>query len=421
MQSGSGLVRRLFFKLAVACTSPLLLTIWFVLDNARIFISSKHKRKIIVIRHRIFDYEVDNLPAHPDIVFVSLSARACKTIFSRFIPEDSGITDFNYLDQIKKYPEQQQSLYVFWYTFLLYLKRMQLIDCMFSANYVYLLQMELNRACVDHLIKFVVLFKESITPSSQLHAQFTKLYRKNKFLGSHMLVYEENVKEYMLNVPGVHPEKLEVVGFPRLDRYMKYAENNYRCVKNNAVTLFWSSVSEKMFLFDDKNEIAIASATERLYEKYIVSAELLSDICFNIKFKLSNHRAQLEVLLEKLGRRLPNNVVLHFYGDPYELEIESDVILGFNSTCLFEGLALRKPIVEPYIPLGSVEGDGYLDSFPKAAIRPRNLEELVEVFRRPEKHVASEEVREEVLRYYFTYLDGCSGERVNRALLKAAS
>jgi hypothetical protein len=113
----------------------------------------------------------------------------------------------------------------------------------------------------------------------------------------------------------------------------------------------------------------------RMYKEARIAARMLIDQNFQVRFRL--HPVELEYFnsVVKLDKQI-DNFALDFNNDPYASILESQYIVGYSSTVLYEALALKSKPIAIKTPITEI----YIDSEYIELVE--SVEELVEIVRR---------------------------------------
>lgn len=297
------------------------------------------------------------------------------------------------------------------------------IDSVISANFGYCIQREFATALEMQGTPFLIMQKENLNAATEERRRiWHAIYRngRGKFGGRKILVYNEMERDLELASGVVSPERVEIVGMPRLDRLHRWRREHAGSEINagTAKVLFFSfSRSDKL-----PQESGIAKDWGEFcadtHRAMVELAHSRPEIEFVAKTKgLGRQDEELHQILSSAAKEPPPNLRIVSGGDAFQLMTESRVVVGFNTTGLIEALALGKPVIVPrfgeandpelrklIIDLG--DAVQYADS-------PGQLHELVTMYARrplvtPLKLTAN---AERILRYWVGNDDGEASRR----------
>ena len=117
------------------------------------------------------------------------------------------------------------------------LKKIINFDAVLVGNIGYVVQQEVAKVCLKQGIPYLVLHKEGLTiPGTDLAK--AKLYATYQFVGSKILLYNDAIKQALLDVgvPGITKDNARVVGIPRFDYY--FEKNNQALASQKQIAFF---------------------------------------------------------------------------------------------------------------------------------------------------------------------------------------
>jgi len=254
------------------------------------------------------------------------------------------------------------------------------VDAILTANYVYAWQQELAVICDEMNIPVVILFKEGISPlysgidnRQNAYDLLVKYYTNNRFLGSKLLVYNENIRDAFIraNIEGLNKNAVETVGIPRFDRY-------FRLKKNGKDIVFFSfSIEDKArHLGLDKEVLCdYLEKQEKFHIEVMKYAKSYPDKNVIIKTKSNTKYLNYtkKIAIENGCSKL-NNLVITNKGNVYDYIKNSYAVIGYNSTVLLEALAAGRLIINPDFREGIV--CDFFEEYPNLANYAKNMEDI---------------------------------------------
>jgi hypothetical protein len=343
-------------------------------------------------------------------------------LLDQSLRHDAYVTNDPAIEATK--PRYRRFLYAMWRRY----QRLRPIDAVISANFGYCLQREFAFALEKYGTPFLVVQKENLNGATEERRQIWHTiykYKRGKFGGRKILVYNEMERDLELASDVVDPECVEVVGMPRLDRLHRWRREHAGPETDSAaarVMFFSFSRSDKLPV-ESRLTNGWGAFCADTHRAMLDLAHKRADI--QITMKTKGITRQDEQLLELLnaGEASPaTNLHIVTGGDAFELMAASRVVVGFNTTGLLEALTLGKPVIVPrfgeaidpdlskfVIDLGNAVE--YADS-------PGQLQELVSGYAgrplvTPMELSASVE---SILRYWVGNDDGQAGRRAYNAI-----
>ncbi|MFW5857401.1 MAG: hypothetical protein ACOCX4_05945 [Planctomycetota bacterium] len=292
---------------------------------------------------------------------------AVKALAHAFLPphlDDNNYVTTSPADDAAK-AAYREFLCAFWPA----LQRHVRLDAAVSGNFCYYAERELAGALERLGTPFVVLHKENMkSPGRQ--AFFERVYRERRgpFHGRRILVYNEIERQTQIRAGVAAPDRIRVVGMPRLDR----VHARRRALAGQAAppsgpgpVLFFSFAPKVGLPFlprkrhpasgeryaetfaDTRSDLSWQHLWETSHRAVLALARAHPSIPVHIKVKDSyRETGAIQALLGDAGP-LPANVRLVVGGDPLDLIFDAAVVCGFNSTALLEAVAAGKPVVTP--------------------------------------------------------------------------
>jgi hypothetical protein len=231
-------------------------------------------------------------------------------------------------------------------------QKLQPIHAVISPNFGYLSQREFAAALEMTGTPFLVVQKENLNAASEeRRAIWKKIYTtgRGKFGGRKIIVYNQMERDLEVDAGVVSPERVEVVGMPRLDGLHRWRrENAGRQQDGVAQVLFFAfsrvdKIPQDMGIGKDWGQFC--TDTHRAILDF---ARTNPEVVLVAKTKgLTRQDDELQELVATELGEAPLNVRVVSGGDSFSLMAESRVVVGFNTSGLIEALALGKPVIVP--------------------------------------------------------------------------
>lgn len=215
-----------------------------------------------------------------------------------------------------------------------------------SANFNYPQLEHFVLACQRLEIPYLVLYKESIKTKNQ-RKLFERAYEEHfqGFRGHAIAVYSNEESESVQAGLGFPPERIEVVGCPRIDEL--HSARTRAVAAENVIVLF--AIDEIAGAFSPLADVepsslprwdGIATTVERWF---FALAEKNPDWTFVVKVKLGREQQ----VRERMGGNIPRNVTIVWGGIGTSLILRAKGVIAFNSTTVLEGIAAGVPVFVP--------------------------------------------------------------------------
>jgi hypothetical protein len=302
------------------------------------------------------------------------------------------------------------------------------ICAVISANFGYCIQREFATALEMRGTPFLVVQKENLNAATEERRRIWHAIYKNgrgKFGGRKILVYNEMEHDLEVTSGVASPERVEIVGMPRLDRLHRWRHEHPDSVigVGAAKILFFSfSRSDKIPRSFDlaKDWGQFCADTHRAM---IELAHCQPEVDVIAKTKgIGRQNEELFQVLDSIAKEQPHNLRIVSGGDAFQLLTESRVVVGFNTTGLIEALAIGKPVI---VPRFGEANDPQLRKLiidlgdaVEYANSPQQLQELVSMYASrpdaPQLDLTPNVQR--ILRYWVGNDDGQAGRRAYNAI-----
>ena len=300
------------------------------------------------------------------------------------------VNDNNYHDlvtpeQISRYRDFLKSM---WRVLNAKLK----VKCALSGNFSYFEERELAFVLEAQGVPFVVVHKECLKTPGRIE-EYEHLYRTNKgpFWGSQILVYNEMEKNLIVRTGVTQPDKVKVVGMPRLDWMHQSRLAGPRAAARKAVVLVsfhkdLNSLPTADPEAEEDGEAAVKAAPPNL--------ENVWDSVHTAMFELARHHPEVDVVIKTKGNSrdhewlaelkerhgfsddIANLKIVHG-GELRDHLLAATVICGLHSTGLLEALAANKPVIIPvFEESADVANQPHFIDFGEAVIYSKSKQEL---------------------------------------------
>ncbi len=227
------------------------------------------------------------------------------------------------------------------------------IDAVISANFGYCIQREMAFALEQQGTPFIIVQKENLNAATEERRQiWRQIYKDGRgpFGGRRILVYNEMERDLELESGIVSPDRVEIVGMPRLDRLHRWRREHAgpEAAGGPARAMFFS--------FSRSDKIPVESGLSKDWGQFCADthramldlARKRPDIDITAKTKgITRQNEELLQLFQAVDSEPPANLHIVTGGDAFAPMAASRVVVGFNTTGLLEALALGKPVVVP--------------------------------------------------------------------------
>jgi hypothetical protein len=307
-------------------------------------IDNNSKYNVICIERPIFDEEIQEISKNsgrvnyvliPKIIFISIFQ-------SYFYRKKFDHVNYHHDKNLGKEKEKYKK---FLENFLNCLLSEIRVDAFMSANYVYSWQQELADICLERDIPFIILHKEGITSPSQ-YKNLVKTYTNGKFKASKMLLYNDSIREALLeaDIEGISSENLVTIGVPRFDKYFSIDK------QGNDIVFFSFFMEDKLrhTNISEKIKIELLQKSINFHIEIMKLAIKMKNINVTIKTKSGDKYLNYVMNIAKNnGFTNLKNLRIINTGTPYDLIKDSFLVGGLNSSVLIEAMISRRQIFMP--------------------------------------------------------------------------
>lgn len=388
------------------------------------------RHKILIIKKAVFTEDIlDSIEDSNDICVYGVNRAVIKALALGILPksicaDDKYLTNDSTINNAKlRYRKFLQRVLSSW------VRRFG-FEAIVTGNWAYWAERELAAASTTLDIPFIVLHKEGIKPparSKLLRDLFMKT--RGQFMGSDMLVYQQDEKEHQVEGGITDEDAITIVGMPRMDKLHAWRRDIQICdadrYSSRPVVLFLAFLPNNFLpCYSDLEDDRLW--TDLCRGSLLAMIELgrrRKDISILIRPRIQE-LAEIENIVGDLTNEegLPENISIQCRGRIEDSIKAAWVVVGHNSTGLLEAIAAGKEVVQPHfgecldsryagyiVDLG--DSVGYADS-------PRSLEDKVESFcnKRPIFDHNLTDSQQKALQKWTGNADGLACKRVERAI-----
>ena len=324
---------------------------------------------------------------------------------------------------------------------LVRLKERYGIDCIVSPTAHYEYQVPWAAAADSVGMPFIALHKEfTVVPRAQLEAR-KKTLRENglRFPGTCVLVTNNRAVELFHDAGVIDRSRMIVTGLPRMDRLYNRAKTGPSGPRQVVLFSFGhysgglgSRVAGGPRLFSKDTDYGFVELFDKVHGAMGELALQFPGVKFTIKPKYQAEwwSAEIDAAIKRAtGKSLEEIPNCEIVATPaVELIEQSIATIGINSTVLLEALILSKPVIVPLFAEASGRHSEfvYLREEMDAFFAASSVSEMKQGIERlingdalcapvPRSRV------EEIISEYLGFADGCSAERVAKAIVETVA
>jgi hypothetical protein len=355
-----------------------------------------------------------------------------KVIAKHYLPP--GVDDNNYESDNEVIENAKIRYRKAWQDIFRYLKKDK-PNAITTGNFGYYAERELAAAAEMEGIPFIAMHKECLKSEGRLSFFKTVYQRRGRFKGRKILVYNNRERKLQILSGIAQPEQVVVCGMPRLDRIHRWRKKIHSAPKNKPTLLALgfmpktglpriprkgvggSTLATYEYLDPEHETLGWDKFFQNYHEVLVKIAVDNPGFLVQLKLKVKQRDAEPSVRLVK-SLNPPENFHIIVGGDPINMIQRADVVCGFNTTAVLEGLAAGLPVVTP-------EFDEVIDpklcdfaaNFGDATYRPGDpkamysiLTELLNRRQGPNRELSN--TIKDVLDVWVSNSDGRAGQRV---------
>ena len=370
----------------------------------KIFCNSKEKRVIVLSKSGGIDDLLASFKKEDianKIEFFTLPRNLIKSIFFKFL-NISSYKDYNTLQNDPKILAKRNNYKNTLKKIFIYLNKYWKFDGIIGFNLFYFAEHTLHEAIHEIKKKSIVIHKESVYPPKEM--EYNKiLYKKNEpFKGDKISVYNEYEKKLLVESGLADNQQIVVNGCSRLDLAF-----NYENIEPQKSTILYYMIEKKRFL-PGKESFVDWSNLKLNIEKYLIDYAIKNPekkIVF--KGKVGVHERS------DLPEKLPKNCIFLNKNAGHELLKIAKVVVGFNSSVVYEAIAAKKNLIVPFFNINYSEVKENLLLLPSSIDLVNSEDDFKKKLslycskKFSKKNLSKDE--KEILNFYFGNNDGKSG------------
>lgn len=236
------------------------------------------------------------------------------------------------------------------------------LSALVQFNVLYWAERELAAACTEVGVSFVAVHKEcTCSPGEHKSREFFYKKAASKFSGDAIAVYNSEFKKIIERAGVARRNKIHVPGCARIDMLHRFRESRLD-VENDYVLFYLIDAGGSVGkILDDRSDRWIrgvrmpdgslgdwSEMVGKVNKAVIEVASENPDIRFVCKCKTGFENDQFRRIKEACdGLELPANVEVITSGVGHHLLFKASVVIGFNSTVVFEAMAAGVPVIVP--------------------------------------------------------------------------
>jgi hypothetical protein len=318
-------------------------------------LNRKHNIRALCLSKSIFKDDLDALALNRGgieyLYFPSDKIQLIYTIVcKRHGVSISEISEYNYYDD--KYEIIRKNLNEILEPIFRYLKLFINYDLIIAGQFSYIRYQELQMICKKYNIPFYVLYKEGIIGGNQMQhiIEEIKLLRYN---ATYISFYNEIIRDDIISANiGVTSANSNVVGIPKFDVYFNQNKLiNVTLFSFNPITKLFNYTNSRLGIVNDNAEEMTKNILSLSCEFYQTIFDYFTyDNGYHLTIKCRQAPKDvgyIEDIITSILVELPDTIKFTTEEASQTLILNSEIIIGFNSTVLLEGLIAKKIVITP--------------------------------------------------------------------------
>ncbi len=365
--------------------------------------------------------EAFNNTKNNNIIFFSIPRSFLKIIFIYFFKK-RPISD-HFTKPINSNEINKKKLYVKFLTSTFQsINKFLSLDGFISFNIFYYAEKHFEEVCKNLNKKFIVLHKENaLTPLEEEH--YPHGYRKynDKSLSHRISVYSESQKKILIKSGIGTKKQVFVNGCPRSDFSFKL-----RKIKPKGKVVIFYLIETKRYNYPGFQRKVIRSnySWEKLHNQtleYLIEyAKKNPDVTIILKKKVGAHtKKNIDV------KFLPENCTFIEGGTGEKFLKDAKVVIAFNSTIVFEAIASNRNLIIPNFNNENKKRKKLMHEIKNkkhfANSKTQFNNKLDDYLNSSYKNKKLSTTDQQTLKYYLGNIDGKSGERMKKFLIKTVN
>ena len=273
------------------------------------------------------------------------------------------VTSVKYHSNDKQLEKDKEKYRDHFISVLYWFKKIFGVSTIIQFNIIYSVERELANACSQSEINFVTLHKECNWSPGNVNS-LVNLYSQSvpSYSGNAIAVYNLKCKDIFVKSKIIDEKLIHVVGCARLDESHRMRLEHKKLTTSTVLYYLIEPIAGPLYtIMKDGsfipgikiNDGSIVTWFEMIKTVNNALIELASDntdINFICEGKANMGDEQAKILMGASGlSSLPNNIQLITDGIGHKLIQKASVVIGFNTTAVFEAIAAGVPTIVPNI------------------------------------------------------------------------
>ena len=350
----------IFFKLFFLITVIYLFLIKIHNKNFISLIFSKNK-KILALGSSKYRGDLDVISKFKNFDLYSLDHK-WQGVFHRYFCSNPKI--INYLNPTKdlNYYTEKKEMLSFMIIFFKKLNKFLKLDLVTVVNYRYIDDYFWVKVARESNIKIAMLYREGLLAFDRVTSEVGNRHKVFKNFPVDFIIAQNNIsKEVFVKSNFIKEDKIYVSGALRMDDLFLKMKSNKNYNKNKKINILYFTIPETLSLFGKKYYELTPKKYHYVFNEWKEKLDYINEVnksIINIAFKTNAnitirpklYEAQKSIhnnIINEVNDYKGNNITVDYSTNTHDLILNSDIVIGLQSTTILESLIANKIVILP--------------------------------------------------------------------------
>lgn len=324
--------------------------------------SFRDNKKVLALGASKYRGDLNNISKFKNYDLYSVDHR-WQSLFRRYFCSSNDI--LNYLNPKKNsvYFEEKKELISFMKIFIEKLNKIFKLNLVTVVNYRYIDDYFWLEAIKENNIKIVMLYREGLLAFDRVTIEVENRHKLFRNYPVDYIITQNNIsKEVFIKSKFINENKIYVSGALRMDDFFQKIKNKkYEINLNKKINILYFTIPESLSLFG-KN---FYNLTPEKYNyvfnfwkeknnfikdinKCILNIAQQTNTLITIRPKLYEANKKIHSnIINEVKNYKGNNITIDYFTNTHDLILNSDIIIGMQSTTILESLIANKLVILP--------------------------------------------------------------------------
>jgi len=286
-----------------------------------------------------------------------------RIVESAFYPPSANALHYYKPDGDEVIIRAQKECREFLRNLLLYVYKKIPVDCIIISNVRFIEDLDWCFVSRELGVKVILMFREGLMMYERVYDSTVGRHTKfGKFQGDHIIAHNNVSKKMFIEAKFASPDSISVKGILRMDKYIKMIKSSEKMNASKKINLSRFKIVLFYFGYDKDN---LGKETEFGYSPPGVPYEIYRDTNLALLY-LAQDNPQIDIVLKPKPKDIQSgqfkqlvereglnlSQIPNFSVQPdvnvHELILESDIIIGLQTTAILEAAIAKKCIILPF-------------------------------------------------------------------------